>query len=143
MTKFYHVICPVCGAYKSESSWSKPFRKMPFARLAESLGRASLKTLKVIVSPFALDLTPVKKRLLLAVRSWYDIGVITDENLDEYLCDMISSFNEWARESSYEDAAFRGYTEVSDSEYYSSSEFDSQPLSSGKQNVTRVRKAWK
>lgn len=115
---------------------------MPFARLAESLGRASLRTLKVIVSPFALNLTPVKKRLLLAVRSWYDIGVITDEDLDEYLCDMISSFNERAMESSYEDSAFKGYTEVSDSEY-SSSDFDSQTLSSDEQNITRVKKSWK
>lgn len=142
MTEFYHLVCPVCGSYKSEFSWDKPFKKMPFARLAESLGRASLRTLKVIVSPFALDLTPVKKRLLLAVRSWYDIGIITDEDLDEYLCDMISSFNERARESSYEDSAFKGYTEVSDSEDYSS-DFDSQPLSTDEQNITRVKKSWK
>lgn len=142
MTKFYHFICPVCGSYKSVYSWDKPFKKMPFARLAESLGRASLRTLKVIVSPFALDLTPIKKRLLLAVRSWYDVGIITDEDLDEYLCDMISSFNESSRESLYEDAAFKGYAEVSDSEDYSS-EFDSKSLSPNEQNTTRVKKAWK
>ncbi|VVB91393.1 Uncharacterised protein [uncultured archaeon] len=137
MGRFTNVYCPVCGANKPMSSFQKPGKKLPFGRIIESLGRSTLRTIQVITSPLKINLNPVKKRLLVAVRDWYDYGIIKNEDVDIYLVDLISSFNEWTRESRYEEMTFKGYVKTPATTYY-------QPESSNniKNNSRRITKSW-
>lgn len=112
MGRFTNVYCPVCGCNKSMSSFQKPGRKLPFARIIESLGRSTLRTIQIITSPFKLNLNPVKKRLLVAIRDWYNYGIIENEDIDKYLCDLIGEFNQWTRDSMYEETVFKGYVKT-------------------------------
>lgn len=116
---------------------------MPFGRVIESLGRASLRTIQVITSPFKLDLNPVKKRLLVAVRNWYDYGIIHNEDVDKYLVDLISSFNEWAKESQYEEMTFKGYVKTPATTYYHpESSTCNNSKNSNNSNVRRIKTPW-
>lgn len=139
MGKFLFIYCPVCGANKPISSFEKPKKKLPFGRWIESLGRSSLRTVKTIFLPFEIDTTPVKKRLLNAVRNWYDLGLIENEDVDTFLCDMISEFNEWTSKSTYKEAVFRSYVKKSDTTY---SNPENRNSDIKRTNTRRVTKSW-
>lgn len=113
---------------------------MPFGRVIESLGRASLRTIQVITNPFRLNLVPIKKRLLLAIREWYAHGIIDNEDIDKYLCDMVGEFNQWTQNSMYEETVFRGYVKTPETTYYSPGESSNSGIKSN--NTRRVTKPW-
>lgn len=140
MSEFTLLFCPICGSNKSQKAFKKPYKLMPFARVVQSLGRASLRTIRVITSPFKLDLTFISRRLLLTLRKWYNYGLITNEDIDKYLVDMVGEFNQWCRESQYKEAVFKGYVKTPETVYYSPCESSSN--SNKNNNARRITKPW-
>lgn len=148
MGNFTLQYCPICGSNRSENSFKKTFRKLPFGRIIESLGRGTLKTLKFIVNPGQLNLKPVKIRLLKVFRSWFDAGVITCRDLDDYLLDAISEYNEWRKNAIHKSESYRTYVRKESYPVFfadvSVSEGEKRSVSSDNQSVTRrINKSWK
>lgn len=121
---------------------------MPFGRIIESLGRGTLKTLKFIVNPGQLNLKPVKIRLLKVLRSWFDAGVITCRDLDDYFLDAISEYNEWRENNLHKSESYRMYVRKESYPVFfadvSVSEEEKSSISGGHNVITRkVKKIWK
>ncbi len=120
---------------------------MPFGRVIESLGRGTLKTLKVIVSPSQINLKPVKIRLLKVFKNWFESGIITCKDLDNYLIDIISEYNEWRENTLQKSDTYRMYVRKESYPVYraevSISEGEKSSVFGGNSITRRVDKSWK
>lgn len=139
MAQFIHYICPVCGAHKTESSWKLPFKILPFGRVVESLGRGTLKTLRLCVNPGSLNLDYVKRRLLLTFKNWHSLGIISNEDIDRHLTDVIADFNRWSRNVISKSSSFRGCTKKDSPTLY----IPDPDAFHTPQNERRITKPWK
>lgn len=148
MGNFTLQYCPMCGSNRSENSFKKTFRKMPFGRMIESLGRGTLKTLKFIVNPGQLNLKPVKIRLMKVFRSWFESGIITCRDMDDFLLDAISEYNEWRENNLHKSESYQMYVKKESYPVFfadvSVSSDEKSSISSGNKIITRrIDKLWK
>jgi len=121
---------------------------MPFGRVISSLGRGTLKTLKVIVNPSQINLKPVKIRLLKVFKSWFNAGVITCRDLDDFLLDVICEYNEWRENTIQKNESYRMYVKRESYPVFHadvSISGDEKSSISGGNNITtrKVNKVWK
>ncbi len=147
MGTFVNTYCPICGANKSHKSFKKKFINMPFGRVIESLGRGTLKTLKVIVNPSLINLKPVKIRLLKVFKNWFEIGIITCRDIDDYLLDVVSEYGEWRQNTIEKGESFRMYVKQESYPVFradvSISGNENRSISGSNNIIRRVDKSWK
>lgn len=147
MGKFVNAYCPICGANKPQESFKKKFINMPFGRVIESLGRGTLKTLKVIVNPSHINLKPVKIRLLKVFKNWFEIGIITCRDIDDYLLDVVSEYGEWRENTIQKSASYRTYVKRDSYPVFradvSVSGDEKSSMFGGNSITKRIDRAWK
>lgn len=144
---FTNAYCPLCGSNKSQDSFKKSFIKMPFGRVIESLGRGTLKTLRVIVNPSRINLKPVKIRLLKVFKNWFESGIITCRDIDDYLIDIISEYNEWRENTIQKSETYRMYAKKDSYPVFragvSVSGDEKSSMFGGNSITKRIDKSWK